>query len=341
MKEILLKLAKGNHLTEQEAEQAMHAIMRGEATAAQIAAYLTLLQARGETTAELVGSARAMREHALPLLVDDRIVDTCGTGGDGAGTFNISTAAAIVAAAGGVPVVKHGNRAASSLAGSADVLAALGAVLELRPEAATQCLKETGICFLFAQAYHPAMKYVAPIRRELGFRTMFNILGPLTNPARPKRQVLGTPNPEIAMKMAHVLASLGSEHALVVTSQEGLDEISISGITYLFEVKDHTVRELTIRPSDVGLQEYPLESVRGGTPEQNARLIEAIFSGETGARRDIVVLNAAAAFFVAGKTTSIQEGARLAERLIDSGIAAKKLGQLIECSRKLGSEVSA
>ncbi len=341
MKDILLKLSKGNHLTENEAEDAMNAMMNGSVTPAQIAAYLTLLQARGETIAELVGSARAMRDHALQLSVEGNIVDTCGTGGDGTGTFNISTAAAIVAAAGGVPVVKHGNRAASSLAGSADVLSALGVTIEMRPHVAAKCLAETGICFLFAQAYHPAMKHVAPIRKELGFRTMFNILGPLTNPARPKRQVLGTPSIEIGRKMAHVLALLDCEHALVVTSDDGMDEISISGMSYLFEVRDHTVRESTLRPSDVDLHKSPLEAVRGGTPEQNARMIEKIFTGEQGAKRDIVVINAAAAFYVAGVVTSLQAGARLAERMIDSGSAADKLRNLIECSGRLGSEVSA
>lgn len=341
MKEILLKLANGNHLTEYEAEQTMNTIMAGSASPAQIAAYLTLLQARGETIAELLGSARAMRDHALPLTVQGTIVDTCGTGGDGAGTFNISTAAALVASAGGVSIVKHGNRAASSLAGSADVLAALGVTIDMNPRAAEKCVEEIGICFLFAQAYHPAMKHVAPIRKELGYRTMFNILGPLTNPARPKRQVLGTPNTEIARKMAHVLASLGSEHALVVTSEEGLDEISISGMTYLFEVKDHSVRESTLRPSDVHLSEYPLEGIRGGTPDHNAQIIEAVFAGERGPTRDVVVINAAAAFYVAGKVTTLDDGARLAEKMIDSGAASHKLRELIECSLRLESDVSA
>ncbi len=341
MRDILTRLANGDELTEQDAESAMHAMMDGTASPVQVAAYLTLLRARGETIGELTGSARAMRDRALPMAVQPGVIDTCGTGGDGAGTFNISTAAAIVAAAGGVAVVKHGNRAASSLSGSADVLDALGVAIEMSPQAAAECLAETGICFLFAQAYHPAMKHVAPIRRELGYRTMFNFLGPLTNPARPKRQVLGAPNAAIAQKMAHVLGALGSEHALVVSSVDGLDEIAVSGPTRVYEVRREQVSEWTIQPSDMGLSQYPLTAVRGGDPAANAAAVRAIFAGETGARRDIVVANAAAAFYVAGRATDLTTGARLAERIIDDGRAAGKLAQLAAYSQRLANGVSA
>ena len=341
MRDILLRLANGAELSEHDAETAMHAMMDGSASSVQITAYLTLLRTRGETVAELTGSARAMRDHALPLTVPDGVIDTCGTGGDGAGTFNISTAAAIVAAAGGVPVVKHGNRAASSLTGSADVLAELGVAIEMRPQAAEKCLAETGICFLFAQSYHPAMKHVAPIRRELGYRTMFNFLGPLTNPARPKRQVLGAPNAVIAQKMAHVLAALGSEHALVVSSVDGLDEIAVSGPTMVYEVRRGQVSEWMLQPADMRLEQYPLDAVRGGDPAANAAAVRAIFAGETGARRAIVVANAAAAFYVAGHAADLATGARLAERIIDDGRATGKLDQLAEFSQQLANGVSA
>ncbi len=331
MKEILLALARGEDLSQDTAEQAMHLVMGGAATAAQTAAYLTLLRQKGETVDELTGSVRAMREHATGAEtgVDGPIVDTCGTGGDGAGTFNISTASAFVAAAAGLKVAKHGNRAASSRAGSADVLGSLGVAIDLAPTAAAKSLDETGFCFLFAQAYHPAMKYVAPIRRELGFRTMFNILGPLTNPARPGRQVLGTPDRETASKIAQVLARLGIEHALVLHSSDGLDEISTAAPTHVFEVRGAQIAEFSIEPGVFGLPRHDIAGIRGGEAEENAAIIRAIFDGATGAPRDVVVMNAAAALYVGGAAASLREGARLAESLIDQGLVRAKLAQVV------------
>lgn len=342
MKEVLEKLANGLDLPAAAAETAMHAMMDGSATPAQIAAYLTLLRQKGETVEELTGSARAMRDRALQFDVDgDGLIDTCGTGGDHSGTFNISTTAAIVAAAAGARVAKHGNRAASSKTGSADVLQALGVAIDMRPRAAARCLQEAGICFLFAQAYHPAMKHVAPIRRELGFRTMFNILGPLTNPARPLRQVLGTPSDEIAEKMARVLAALGSEHTLVVHAHAGLDEIALTGATRVFEVRTGGVVDYTINAATFGLSPCELDAVAGGEPEENASIVRSVLGGESGARRDIVVANAGASLYVAGLAQSLYEGARLAERTIDAGKATATLEQLIALSNQGVEEIGA
>lgn len=336
MKDILLALSRGENLSEPAAQDAMHQMMSGSASPAQIAAYLTLLQVKGETIEELTGSVRAMRDHAIQLALPyDNVIDTCGTGGDHAGTFNISTAASFVLAAGSVRVAKHGNRAASSLTGSADVLAELGVAIDLTPLQAKRCLDETGFCFLFAQSYHPAMRYVAPIRKELGFRTMFNFLGPLTNPASPKFQVLGTPSVEVAEKMASVLAALGCQRALVVHAQDGLDELSIAGMSYVYEVNQGTVQSYNVTPADFGLQSHPLQAIAGGDSAENADIIRQIFQGEKGARRNVVVMNAAAGFYAAKQVTSYLEGARLAERLIDEGTAAQKLHEVCAFSQSV------
>ncbi len=342
MKDLLIKLANGNDLSETEAEMAMHLMMDGSATEVEISAYLTLLRSKGETISELTGSARAMRDHALTVHAPSEIlVDTCGTGGDEAGTFNISTTAAIIAAAAGVPVAKHGNRAASSRSGSADVLEALGVVIELTPEQATLCLRQTGLSFLFAQSFHPAMKQVAPVRRALGFRTMFNILGPLTNPARPKRQVLGTPSLEIARKMANVLKNLGMDHALVVHSDDGLDELSIAGASRVFEVKGDQLREFVVTPANFGLTVAPLAEVRGGSPTDNAHMIEQILNGESGARRDIAVMNAAAAIYVSGLADTLGSATAIAKAAIDSGAATRTLERLRTVTKGLVKGIGA
>jgi len=307
-----------------------------------VTAYLTLLRANGETIEELTGSARAMRTHALPVMVDaDGLIDTCGTGGDHSGTFNISTAAAFVAAAAGVRVAKHGNRAASSLTGSADVLDALGITTSLTPDQAARCLQETGFCFLFAQAYHPAMKHVAAIRRELGYRTMFNVLGPLTNPAHPKRQVLGTPSVEIAEKMAHVLAALGTEHALVVHAADGLDEISIAAPTRVFEVRGQTIESYAVTPETFAVARHSLADIKGQDAAHNADIIRRVLGGEMGARRDVVVINAAAALYVAGVSATLQDGAIAAQQLLDDGRASATLERIVSFSQSLSGEVSA
>nr|NNM90264.1 anthranilate phosphoribosyltransferase [Bacilli bacterium] len=335
MKEFLVTLANGQDLTETMAQEAMHQMMSGQASAVHMASYLSLLHAKGETVEELLGSVRAMRDHAVafPSYTVDAI-DTCGTGGDHSGTFNISTAASFVLAAGGQHVVKHGNRASSSQTGSADVLQALDIPLDLEPEMAKVALEETGFCFLFAQAYHPAMKHVGPIRKELGFRTMFNVLGPLTNPARPRVQVLGTPSLSIAKKMAYVLSKLNMEHALVLHAADGLDELSTAAPTYIFEVLGDRVESYTLTPHDFGLPFHDLATIQGGHAAHNAEILRRVFAGEKGAMRDVVVMNAAAGFYATGAVSSFLQGARRAEQLIDQGLVQQKLHEVSSFRRR-------
>ncbi|KUO96860.1 anthranilate phosphoribosyltransferase [Ferroacidibacillus organovorans] len=341
MKDLLLHLANGRDLTMEEARTAMNHMMRGEGSHAQMAAYLTLLKQKGETVTELTGSALAMREHALQVsLKECDTLDMCGTGGDHSGTFNISTAASIILSADGISVAKHGNRASSSQTGSADVLEALGINISLEPSAALLSLQQHHFCFLFAQAYHPAMKHVAPVRRELGFRTMFNILGPLTNPVHPTHQVLGTPDDAIAEKMAHTLLNLGVKRALVIHAADGLDEFSISAPTRVFDVQQRQVTSYEVTPSDFGLPEAPREAILGGDAKKNAEILRSIFDGEKSARRDVVVMNAAAGFFVLGRVPSFAEGARRAEAILDDGRARKKLLDLQEFSATAKKETA-
>ena len=320
-------------LSEEEAAAAMREIMAGEATPAQIGAFLIALRMKGETVEEIAGMARVMRENALHVEVEGALLDTCGTGGDSSGTFNVSTAAAFVAAGAGVWVAKHGNRAMSSACGSADVLEALGAKIDLSPEQVSECIREAGIGFMFAQAFHPAMKHAAGPRREIGIRTVFNILGPLTNPAGATRQLLGVARPELAPKMAAVLLRLGSEHALVVHGEDGLDELSLSAESTVHEVRDGEVREYRVSPEQFGLRRAKPEEVKGGTAEENAAALRGVLTGKAGPLRDIVVLNAGAALLAADATAELGEGVRLAEKAIDSGAAAERLRRFVEATR--------
>jgi anthranilate phosphoribosyltransferase len=339
LQEYLARLVQRQDLTEAEAEAAMHRIMAGEATPAQVGAFLAALRCKGETVDELLGAARAMRAfaavvpHHQPL-----VVDTCGTGGDGRGTFNISTTAALVVAAAGVPVAKHGNRAASSRSGSADVLEALGVRVDLPPEAAGACLDEVGIAFLFAPRHHPAMRHAAGPRRELGFRTVFNLLGPLCNPAGAQVQVVGVPAPEWVRPMAEALQRLGARRALVVHGDGGLDELSVSGPTLVADTvgPGAEVVEYRVGPEDAGLDRGPLEALRGGSPEENAAIALAVLGGEPGPRRAVVVLTAAAALWAAGAAPDLAAAARLAEAVIDDGRALAKLEALRAASQRLG-----
>ncbi len=327
---------QGRGLSEGEAAGAMRGIMSGEATPAQIGALLIALRMKGETVEEIAGMARVMREHALRVDVKGPLLDTCGTGGDAKGTFNVSTAAAFVAAGAGVRVAKHGNRAMSSACGSADVLEALGAKIDLTPEQVSQCIREVGIGFMFAQAFHPAMKHAAGPRRELGVRTVFNILGPLTNPAGARAQLLGVARPELAPKMAAVLQRLGSQHALVVHGEDGLDELSLSGPSTIHEVREGEIRRYTVSPEELGLKRAPLEAIRGGSPQENAAALRAVLDGNRGPLREIVVLNAAAALVAADAVADLREGARLAEEAIDSGAAKERLERFVEITRSFG-----
>lgn len=319
-------------LSEAEASAVMRELMEEEATHAQIGAFLVALRMKGETVDEITGMARVMREHSLHVDIEGTIVDTCGTGGDGTGIFNVSTTAGFVVAGAGGRVGKHGNRAMSSTCGSADVLEALGAKIDLEPGKVAECIHRSGFGFMFAQAFHPAMKHVAPVRREMGIRTVFNILGPLTNPAGAQAQVLGVARPELGPVMAEALGRLGTKHALVVHGHGGVDKMSVSGPTTVDELRAGRVIEYTVTPQDAGLPESPMNSVLGGTAEENAGIVRSVLAGQPGPPRDIVVLNAAAALIAGDIADGFPDGARRAAESIDSGAAKERLEAFIEAS---------
>jgi anthranilate phosphoribosyltransferase len=334
IQELMARVLDGHDLTRDESREAMREIMQGDATQAQIAGFLIALRAKGETADEIAGCAEAMREHVLPVQPGrDDLVDTAGTGGDGRHTLNISTAAALLAAAAGAGVAKHGNRAASSQTGSADVLEALGFNLDLEPERIAQSIDELGFGFMFAQAHHPAMKHAAPVRRELGTRTVFNVLGPLTNPARARAQVVGVYSPDLVRPVAEALAQLGSRRAFVVHGAGGIDELSPVGPSQVSEVVDGGVRDRMIDPRELGIECCELEALRGGTPDENAAAIRRIFAGERGGGRDAVLLNAAGAIAAGGHAADLKEGIALAREALDSGAAARRLDELVEFTR--------
>ena len=329
------KLLDGHDLGRREAREVMGEIMRGEATPAQIGGFLVALRAKGETADEIAGCAEAMRTHVLPVHpTRTDVVDVVGTGGDGVRTFNISTAAAIVAAAAGAAVAKHGNRAVSSVSGSADVLEALGFTLEQSPERIAQSIDTLGFGFMFAPLHHPAMRHAAPVRRELGTRTIFNVLGPLTNPAGARAGVFGVYAPEVARTVAEALAVLDSRRAFVVHGANGIDELSPAGPNLVFEVVDGAIHERVIDPADFGIPPCDQAELAGGSPEENARTTRDVLAGATGARRAAVVLNAAGAIAAAGHAEDLREGLALAEETIDSGRAAARLEELVRFSRE-------
>jgi anthranilate phosphoribosyltransferase len=335
IKEAIAKLAEKAHLSEKEAEAVMSEIMGGVATQAQIAAYLMGLRLKGETVEEISGSVRAMREKAVGIRVaDPLVVDTCGTGGDGAHTFNISTTVAFVAAGGGLTVAKHGGKAVSSRSGSADVLAALGVKIDLPPERVADCINEVGIGFLFAPLFHGAMKHCAPVRQELGIRTLLNIMGPMSNPARAGFQVLGVYAADLTELMAKVLLGLGTQHCFIVHGMDGLDEITLTDRTKVSEGKGGLVSTYFVEPDDFGLQRVRSKELAGGTAEENAHILREILQGRTGPKRDIVCMNAAPAFVAGRKVKTLQEGCELAGRVIKSGAAYEKLERLIAFTNK-------
>lgn len=335
IKEAIVKLSKKENLTYQEAETVMDEIMSGQATAVQMSSYLTALSMKGETIDEITASAAGMRAHCIKLLHDLDVLEIVGTGGDGANSFNISTTSSLVIAAGGVPVAKHGNRAASSKSGAADVLEALGVNITIPPEKSAELLKKINICFLFAQNYHIAMKYVAPIRKELGIRTVFNILGPLSNPAGANMELMGVFDQALVEPLAQVMAKLGVTKGMVVFGQDKLDEISMSAPTSVCEIKDGKFTSYVLTPEQFGYERCTKEELQGGTPQENAEITKAILEGkETGAKRHAVCLNAGAALYIAGKAASIEAGVKMAEQLIDSGAALKKLEEFIQKSNQ-------
>ena len=330
-----MQLMDGRDLSRAEAHEVMGTIMRGEASAAQIGGFLVALRVKGETAAEITGCAEAMREHVVPVRPErDDLVDTAGTGGDGARTFNISTAAALVAAAAGAGVAKHGNRAVSSQSGSADVLEALGFRLELEPAAVARSIDELGFGFMFAPTHHPAMSHAAPVRRELGIRTIFNVLGPLTNPAGARAQVVGVYAPELAPTVAQVLADLGARRAFVVHGAHGIDELSPAGPNLVCEVDGAKVRRWNLDPLELGVPRCSPDELRGGSPADNAAGLRAVFEGANGGRRSAVLLNAAGAIAASGHARGLPEGLALAREALDSGAAAERLDELAAFSRE-------
>ncbi|KAA5606313.1 anthranilate phosphoribosyltransferase [Roseospira marina] len=326
---LLAVVAEGRSLDEEQATQVFDTLMAGEATPAQMGALLMGLRVRGETVAEITGAARAMRSKATRISAPDDAIDIVGTGGDAAGTYNVSTGAALVVAACGVPVAKHGNRAASSKSGSADVLGALGVNLDAPMSVIEAAIREAGIGFMFAQRHHGAMKHVAPVRVEMGTRTIFNLLGPLSNPAGARKELLGVFSKAWVEPLAHVFARLGADRAWVVHGADGLDEVTTTDVTHVASWDGHTVETFTIQPEDAGLPRARPEDLKGGTPEENAAVIHAMLDGAAGPYRDIVVLNAAASLVVAGKAADLKAGAALAAEAIDSGAARRTLEQLV------------
>ena len=340
IKEATAALIDGKDLTYEQANAVINEIMNGETSQVQTAAFLTALSTKGETIEEITACAAAMRSHALPVQYDGDLLEIVGTGGDGAGSFNISTTSSIVIAAGGVPVAKHGNRAASSKSGAADCLEALGVNIQLAPEQCVKLLKKIGICFFFAQKYHTSMKYVGPVRKELGVRTVFNLLGPLTNPGHANLQVLGIYAEHLVEPMAKVLYQLGVKRGMIVYGQDKLDEISMCAPTTVCEFDNGEYKTYVIRPEDFGMKTAQKDALKGGTPEENADITRAILAGEKGVRRDAVLLNAGAGLYVGGKADSLADGVKLAATLIDEGMAQQTLNAFIRESNKQESVAS-
>ncbi|MCH3973083.1 MAG: anthranilate phosphoribosyltransferase [Oscillospiraceae bacterium] len=332
IREAIAQLTDGRNLSYQTANEVMNEIMSGDTTPAQIGSYLTALRMKGETIDEITASAEGMRSHCIRLLHKMDVLEIVGTGGDNANSFNISTTSAIITSAAGVPVAKHGNRAASSKCGAADVLEALGADIQLPPDKSTDLLESIGFCFLFAQNYHIAMKYVAPVRKELGIRTVFNILGPLSNPAGANMELMGVYDESLVEPLARVLSNLGVKSGMVVYGQDKLDEISLSAPTTVCEVKDGSYSSYVITPEEVGLSRCKKADMTGGTPKENAEITRRILAGEKGPKRDAVLLNTAAALKIAGKAADLKQGVKIAAETIDSGAAKAQLERFVRLS---------
>ena len=329
-------VVSGHSLNREQATEVMQEIMEGEATPAQLGAFLTGLRLKGESTDEIAGMAAVMREKALRVNAEGPLLDVVGTGGDGKNTFNISTASAFVATACGARVAKHGNRAASSSCGAADVLEALGVKIDLTPEGVEQCIEQTGMGFMLAQAFHPSMRHAAPVRREIGIRTVFNILGPLTNPARAQCMLLGVAFPQLGEFMAEALSLLDIQHSLVVHGEDGMDEITLSGASTVWEVQNGEVKNWTIDVADTGLSSATTDELKGGTADENAATMRRLFQGEGGPLRDAVLLNSAAALVAGDKVSSLNDGIAMAAQAIDGGAALERVNALVEVSQGVG-----
>ncbi|MGH2561058.1 MAG: anthranilate phosphoribosyltransferase [Thermomicrobiales bacterium] len=342
IKHAIRTVVEGRELTTDEATAAMDAIMTGQVTGAQIGALVTALRMRGESVGEITGFATAMRHHALKVEVAENgpLVDTCGTGGDASGTFNISTTAAFAIAGAGVKVAKHGNRAMTSKCGSADVLEGLGVKIVLSPRQVATCVERVGIGFMYAPAFHPAMRFVGPARREMGIRTVFNVLGPLTNPAGARHQLIGVGHPDIAAKLAEVLGRLGSQHVVLVHAEEGLDELGISGTSAVteYDARDREIRTYSVSPEEFGLKRGTIEDLRGGAVAENVAITRAILSGEDGPRRSVTLMNAGAGIYAANAAASFGEGIAIAAAAIDSGKALATLDSLAMLTQELTAE---
>lgn len=335
MKELLQKVISGQNLTRQEASRAMEIMLEGTASPVQVSSFLTALRMKGETVEEIIGCCEMMKSKGGSVrLKNDDYIDFVGTGGDGANTFNISTTSMFVAAAAGVTLAKHGNRAASSKSGSADLLEALGVNIMLEPKQVEECIEATGIGFMNAQKFHKAMKNVAPIRKELGIRTIFNMLGPLSNPSGATRQVIGVFSRDMVSVFANVMKMMGVRNAMVVCGADGMDEITVTGKTLVNEIKDGNITEYEIDPHDYGMEYASAEDIHGGTGEENAAIAKAVFAGEKGAKRDIVVLNSAAAIYIGGKANSYAEAVKVAEAVIDEGKVEDKVNELAAFTNK-------
>lgn len=335
IRDAITKLTKGNSLTEEESSSSMKEIMNGEATPAQFGSFVTAMHIKGETVDEIVGMARVMKQMALHVEAEGILVDTCGTGGDGSNTFNISTTSGFVAAGAGIKIAKHGNRAMSGSCGSADVLESLNVKIDLSPDGVKTCIDETGFGFMFAQRFHPSMKFAAGPRKEIGIRTIFNFLGPLTNPAGAERQVIGVSDKSMAGKMAEVLSRLGSIRALILRGDDGLDEITLSTNTQVWELQEGKVSQYTISPVDFGLDQQSIDPIRVNTVNESVYKLQNVLSGESGPEREIVLLNTAAALMVSGTSDSLRDGFEIAAESIDSGRAKSKLDSLVNLSNKL------
>ena len=335
IRECIESVVSGRDLDSDEAATAMQEIMAGRATDAQIGALITGLRMKGETIEELVGMARAMRRNSLKVQASKPLVDTCGTGGDGLGTFNFSTAAAFVAAAAGLRVAKHGNRAVSGTTGSADILEACGIEINLGPAQVEHCIEQIGIGFIFAPVFHPAMRHASGPRREIGIRTAFNVLGPLTNPAEPDHQIVGVAREDLGEKVAHVLQRLGCKKAIVVHGEDGADELTLTGPSHIWEITDGNINSYSISPQNVGLDQRSLEELKGGTAENNRDIMEKVLQGESGPIADMIAFNAAGTLFVGGLVTDMKDGVELSKKLMASGDPWHKLEALVKMSNQL------